>query len=209
MKGKKIFDSDSVIDEKTNIDQFIPPYPGWNYVRLLQHPEDRFNYQYNIDTCGKWLVFVPAQEFVEVFRKLCKLAKEFKLTHCFKASGEPGKGDMHVFCIYCSDYHNFSFVRKIGNTLLTEGILDKYGYKYRDGTRALFFKTDNTTHYKSNAFGESLTLFRFTNKRELYIKEFFDNKPGWKIVIDDNQRDLTENFEMHLETLEIGDENFD
>lgn len=40
------FDEDSVIQKNTDIDNFVPPYPGWNYVRVLNHPEDKDPYMY-------------------------------------------------------------------------------------------------------------------------------------------------------------------
>jgi len=202
------FDEDSVIQKNTDLDSFVPPYPGWNYVRVLNNPEDKDPYLYikecpNTINVGKWLLFTPNKDFVKVFRKAAKLAKDFKLTHCFKASGRPSENGEHVFCIYCGDYKNISFVRQIGNTLIDEGLLMEYGYKYRDGTKALFFKTDATTHYKSEARGESLTLFKIDNNRHLYIKEFNIGRPSWKLVEKDNDSSIVENFESHLMDLEM------
>lgn len=206
------FDEDSVIQKNTNIDKFVPPYPGWNYVRILNHPEDNDPYFYIQDgvgkmNSGKWLLFTPNKDFVNVFRKIAKLAKEFKLTHCFKASGEPSENGEHVFCIYSGNYRNLSFVRKIGNELIDGGFLMEYGYQYRDGTKALYFKTDDATHYKSQARGESLTLFKIDNSRNLYVKEFNNGKPSWKLVENDNDLSIVDNFEFHL--MSLGMENFE
>ena len=207
IRKKKLFDSDSVIDENTNIDYFIPPNQGWNYIRLLDHPEDYFENKRN-DTCGKWLIFVPDNDFINVFRKLAKLTKELQLTSCFKASGKKDDRGLHVFCVYCMNYRNIKFIRKIAEVLLKEGFLIKYGYKYKnDNTYALFFKTDETTHYKSKASGEHLTLFRYTNINQLFVKEFINDKPNWKLVEYDEEKGLTENFEMHLDILSMNDLN--
>ena len=201
-----IFDSSSVINNKTDIDNFIPPNPGWNYVRIKNNPEDPDKHT---GFCGKWLLFIPNREFISVFRKIAKLAKELKLTHCFKASGSPGRGGEHVFCIYCSDYRQIYFVRKIAETLLSGKFLEKYSYTYKDGTKAIYFKTDNATHYKSNARGLSLTLFKFTNQKELFVKEFHDGKPTWKLVTNDNNQRIADNFENHLMMLEINETDVD
>ena len=202
---KTVFNPDSVIQYNTNIDRFAPPYAGWNYVRILNHPEDPN--EYNMGRCGKWLLFVPNKDFIDVFRKIAKLAKELKLTHCFKASGSPSEKGEHVFCIYCSDCSNISFVRKIANVLLINGFLDRYGYQYRDGTKALYFKTDSATEYKSESRGQSLTLFRFTDKKELFVKEFYDGKPSWKLITNDADSSVIENFEIYLTTLEMNEAN--
>ena len=79
----------------------------------------------------------------------------------------------------------------------------EYGYRYRDDTKALFFKTDATTHYKSEARGESLTLFKIDNNRHLYVKEFNNGRPSWKLVENDNDPNIVENFESHLMDLEM------
>jgi len=208
--GKIIFDEDSVIQNSTNIEKFIPPYPGWNYVKVLNHPEDPDPF-HNIkegvykNNVGKWLLFIPNQDFFEVFRQIAKLAKQFKLTHCFKASGEPTEKGEHVFCIYCGDYTKIAFVRKIGNVLINEGLLDKYGWTYRNGGKALFFKTDSATEYMSISRGKSLTLFKINNDKELYVKEFTDGKPSWKLITNDDDSNIVNSFEMHLTTLSMED----
>ncbi|MFA5888086.1 MAG: hypothetical protein WC852_05245 [Candidatus Nanoarchaeia archaeon] len=199
-----MFGSDSVVQSDTNIDQFVPPNRGWNFVRILNHPEDSGDYIR--DKCGKWLLFVPNKDFIDLFRKLAKLTKELKLTHCFKASGSPSERGEHVFCIYCSDCSNISFVRKIANVLLSNGLLDEYGYRYWDGIKALFFKTDSATDYKSQSMGESLTLFKFTNKNELFVKKFDNMKPRWELIVNDNDSSIIENFEEHLILLEMSEE---
>jgi hypothetical protein len=200
--GGKIFDSDSVIQEDTDIDSFRPPYPGWNYVRLLYHPDD--NLEYNEAYCGKWLLFVPDEEFLQVFRSLCKLVKDFNLTHCFKASGTPDEKGLHVFCVYCSDCRDFKFVKKIAKQFNDLGFLKKYGYTYRDGHSAIYFKTDGATHYKSMSRGSSITLFRYMDDNKLYIKKFEYSKPSW-ILVDDSNPELVDEFIMSLHDMETLD----
>lgn len=200
---KSIFDEHSVINENTDLESFIPPNPGWNYVSLKKHPEDFYVNSY----CGKWLLFVPTNEFVETFRELAKLAKEFKLTHAFKASGRPENGT-HVFCIYCGNYKEIEFVGKIAKTLLEEGFVDRFGYKYRSGSKAIFFKTDETTHYKSDSKGESLSLFKFHDDYSFFVKKFFNGKPSWE-QITSLDSEIVDSFEEHLSFLSMGDIDFD
>ena len=198
---KNIFDSYSEVQDNTNIDFFIPPNPGWNYVRLISHPEDNNKkYEYN---CGKWLLFVPESEFNNVFRTLAKLVKEYKLTSCFKASGEPDQKGLHVFCIYCTDCSNISFVRKIAELLNSLGYVKLYGYKYQNGISAIFFKTDSATEYMSHSRGKSLTLFKYEENKQLYVKEFNGFKPSWKLVIGDTDKKIIENFQDYLDTLKF------
>lgn len=210
--AKAKFDSDSVIQEDTDIGTFIPPNPGWNYVTILNHPIDKDPYHNitegaHIIKYGKWLLFVPNKDFLKVFRKVAKLTKKFKLTLCFKASGSRDEKGEHVFCIYCGDYTNISFVRKIANVLVDEGFLEMHGYQYRDGTKALFFKTDEATHHQSKSAGQSLTLYKINNKKELFVKEFNNGKPSWKLVIKDDDPTIVKNFEFYLDTLGM-DETF-
>lgn len=197
-----VFGEDSVIQKNTDIDNFIPPNPGWNYIRILNHPFSKVDYHSNY--YGKWLLFVPNMEFISVFRQIAKLAVQMKLTASLKASGTPERNE-HVFCIYCENYKDISFVRKIADVLLSEGLLMRYGYQYGDGTKALFFKTDAATHYKSRAIGQSLTLFKFTDRKELYVKEFHSGNPSWKLVMNDTDSNITYSFEQHLIDLEIKD----
>ncbi len=197
----KIFDPrDSVIDEETDLDSFVPPHIGWNYVRLLRHPED--NKEYSHYYCGKWLLFVPDSDFISVFRTLAKLTKDFNLTHCFKASGSSERGS-HVFCIYCLDCTDIVFIRKIAVLLKALGFLDKYGYRYKGGMSAIFFKTDEATHYKSKSLGSSITLYRYTSKDELSIKEFVNMKPRWKNVENQNVVKEVDKFYDHLTILDM------
>jgi|SRR3989344_6169666 len=198
---KVIFEEDSVVQHDTDIDAFVPPHPGWNYVSITNHPKDK--YIYERDVCGKWLIFVPTEEFVWAFRELAKLAKSLRLTHSFKASGRPAENGEHVFCVYCGNSSKTSFVRQIADTLTDEGFLDKYGFQYRNGTKALFYKTDTATHYKSQARGMSLTLYRFTDKKELFVKEFNDGTPNWRLVTSDENPSIMDSFNMHLSSLEM------
>jgi len=196
---KIIFGEDSVINGKTDLERFIPPNPGWNYVRISNHPEDCFVQ----GLCGKWLLFTPKNHYVETFRKLSKLMIENKLTHCFKASGSEENG-FHVFCIYCGNYQNIKFVKKIAKVLLDEGLINNFGYLYKNGVKAIYFKTDNATHYKSRSKGQSLTLFKFEDTGSFFVKRFEGSKPLWESVnsLDPN---ITENFEDHLDSLEMED----
>lgn len=193
------FDYDSVIDESTDLGTFIPPNPGWNYVRLLSHPED--NREYSSFYCGKWLLFVKNEEFLDVFRKLAGLTKEYELTHCFKTLGNPDQKGLHVFCIYCSDCSDIAFVRKIGKKLNDLGYIKKYGYNYWGGNSAIYFKTDEATHYKSQSKGSSITLFRYMDDDSLYVKEFHDEKPAW-VMVKSNNPHIIDNFQTYLQILE-------
>lgn len=196
---KVVFHPDSVIQTDTEVESFVPPYLGWNDVKILNHLEDPDESYTGL--CGKWMLFVLHQDFINVFREIAGLTKEMKLTHHFKAFGVPNERKKHVFCIYCSDYSNISFVRKIANVLLSEGLLAKYGYPYKDGTKALFFKTNSATEHKSRSIGQFLTLFKFTDKKELFVKEFQNKKPKWKLVTNDKDSSIISNFEMYLATL--------
>lgn len=200
--GFKLFDSDSVVKESTNIDVFIPPNPGWNFVRLLHHPED--NSEYHPAYCGKWLLFVPDEDFVSVFRTLAKLTRDYNLTQCFKASGRPDNKNLHVFCIYCLDCKDFPFVKKIANKLNNLGFIKKYGYTYRGGQSAIFFKTDGATHYKSRSRGSSLTLFRYMEDDKLYVKRFNQGIPSW-VLVKKNEAWLVEEFIMNLQCMGLED----
>ena len=197
--SRKIFNETSVIDEKTDIPSFIPPNRGWNYVSLREHPNDT----HIRGNCGKWLLFVPPEDFIDTFRLLSTLAKEFELTHCFKASGAPERGT-HVFCIYCGNYKDIAFVKKTARLLLEIGLLKKFGYKYSGGSSAIFFKTDETTHYSSDARGQSLTLFKFHEEGQLFVKKFIRESPKWELVNSFDSK-ITENFEDYLDYLQVKD----
>ena len=205
-KVKPRWTESSVIQAGTDFENFIPPDPGWNYVSLSNHPEIT---RVNLHSVGKWLLFVPDDVFVDTFRELAKLAAEMRLTDEFKASGDTDERKTHVFCIYCPDYWNVSFVRKIAEVLLKHGFIERFGYRYKDGTKAIFFKTDDTTRYKSHALGEHLTLFKYTDKGELHVKEF-DEGGGyfWKLVTTNNP-DVVKNFGDHLASLIYSGEDWD
>jgi len=205
-KIKPRWDGSSIIQANTDIDLVVPSDPVWNYVSFSNHPEIK---EKNYNNYGKWLLFVPDEIFVETFRELAKLAASMQLTGSFKASGGNDDGKAHVFCIYCPDYWNIPFVRKIADTLLKHGFIERFGYKYRDGTKAIYFKTDETTYYKSRALGEHLTLFRYTDKGELFVKEFDENEnPSWKLVTTDDS-DVVKNFNAHLMGLVYSEEGED
>ena len=76
-------------------------------------------------------------------------------------------------------------------------------------TGTIFFKTDQTTHFRSRARGLSLTLFRFSDGRNLWVKEFHNEKTKWVFVRNDREESITQNFEFHLEMLEMGFQNVD
>ncbi len=197
-KIKPIWESDSVIQEDTNIDSFIPPHPEWNYVSLSNHPECKNT---SDEKNGKWLIFVSDEVFIETFREVARMAKEMKLTDSFKARGSDIEGNEHVFCIYCPDYTNISFVKKIGKVLLEHKFIDRFGYKYKDGTKALFFKTDEATRFMSKSLGKSLTLFKYTDRDEFFVKEFDKyGKAMWELANSDNPQ-IVENFEAYLFSL--------
>ena len=191
-KIKPRWDEDSIVQANTDIDRVMPSDPVWNYVSLSNHPECK---EVEDNDGGKWLLFVPDEIFVQTFRELAKMAANFELTYSFKASGE--EGSKHVFCIYCQDYRNIRFIRKVAETLLNRGFVERFGYQYRDGTKAIFFKSNETTHYKSNALGEHLTLFRYNDKKELHVKEFNDDDQfSWRLVVDEDPT-VVDNFENH------------
>ena len=194
----------SVVQSIDEINNFIPPYPGWNYVEVDNHPLDS---PYSFNYTGKWLLFVPNSDFVEIFRRLAKLTSAMKLTRTFKASGLNEDNKDHVFCVYCNS-NDITFVRTIAETLDKEGYIEKYGYKYRNGSKAIFFKTDETTHYKSSAMGMSLTLFRFNTKKEFFVKVFNEKLPEWKLV-DKNEKDvkIIDNFRSYLNSLYLQDDD--
>lgn len=193
----------SVVQRTDEIDRIIPPHLGWNYVDLAHHPLDS---PYSDEYTGKWLLFVPNSDFIKVFRRLAQLTAEMKLTRRFKASGSENDGKEHVFCIYCNSA-NIPFVRTIADTLNNERYIDKYGYKYRDGSKAIFFKTDEATHYKSSSLGESLTLFKYTTGKELFVKEFNTNGPKWKFLDkSNNDPAVLDNFRSYLESLSFTDD---
>ena len=193
------FSEHSVVQRIDEIENFIPPNPGWNYVDVLDHPCDsHYSHQYT----GKWLLFTPNSDFIAVFRRLAKLTAEMKLTGTFKASGANENNRDHVFCIYCNSV-DIPFVRTIAETLNQEGLIENYGYKYRDGSKAIYFKTDEATHYESQSRGKSLTLFRYNTRKELSVKEFNKNGPEWKLLDkNDNDSSVLENFRWYLESLQ-------
>ena len=154
------------------------------------------------------LLFVKDEDFYDVFRDLAKLTKDYELTHCFKASGSANQEGLHVFCIYCSDCSDISFVRKMGWKLNERNYIKKYGYKYQGGDSAIYFKTDEATHYKSESRGSSITLFRYMDDSSLYVKEFHDKKPSWKLVTD-NDPNVIDNFQDYLGILEMEDSGID
>jgi hypothetical protein len=199
-KIKPIWELHSVIQENTDIDSFIPPNPGWNHISLSNHPQCKDTSSgYN----GKWLIFVPNDAFIDVFREIAKMATKMELTGSLKASGSAENGREHVFCIYCPDYRKIAFVRKIAQTLKAYGFIERFGYRYSDKSKAIFFKTDNATHYKSRAAGEALTLFRFTENKELSVKEFDERRnPSWRLLVGNDSK-VVKNFETHLHYLEI------
>lgn len=200
VKTSVIFTGRSVVKRIDEIDNVLPSNPGWNYVDLFEHPLDL---PYSSKYTGKWLLFIPNKDFIKVFRHLAKLSSEMKLTRTFKAAGGDEDGKEHVFCIYCNST-NIPFIRTIAETLNCEGYIEKYGYKYRDGSKAIFFKTDEATHYKSHSAGESLTLFRYNTKGELFVKEFNSNRPEWKLLEkSDTDPSVISNFHLYLESLNI------
>ena len=205
-KIKPRWEEHPVIQSDTDIDNFIPPDPIWNYVAFSNHPSIK---KKDFNNNGKWLLFVPDKVFVETFRELAKLAAGMCLTDSFKASGNGDGRKEHVFCIYCPNYLDISFVRKIADVLLQHGFIERFGYQYRDGTKAIFFKTDETTDYKSRALGEHLTLFRYTNKGELHVKEFDENgNYSWKLVTS-NDPNVVNNFSGYLASLVFSGEDED
>ena len=194
----------SVVQRTDEIDRIIPPHLGWNYVDLAHHPLDS---PYSDEYTGKWLLFVPNSDFIKVFRRLAQLTAEMKLTRTFKASGSENDGKKHVFCIYCNSA-NIPFVRTIAETLNNERYIDKYGYKYRDGSKAIYFKTDEATHYESRSLGKSLTLFRYNTRKELSVKEFNQNGPEWKLLSKhENDSTVLENFRSYLNSLSFPDDD--
>ena len=149
-------------------------------------------------TSGKWMLFIPNTDFIEVFRKVAKLTINLELTNSFKANG--GTEKEHVFCIYCKNYKEIKFVRKIAMKLWKEGFIDKYGVKYKDGTRAIFFKPDEATdRWLYSDTGDSGTLYKFTNDGKLFFKEYdHDYKPHWTLVEDDNNVEILDNYETYI-----------
>ena len=194
----------SVVQSIDEIDRFIPPNPGWNYVQVAGHPLDS---PYSPEYTGKWLLFVPNSDFIAVFRRLAELTAEMKFTGTFKASGHSENEGDHVFCIYCNSA-DIPFVRTIAETLNNEGYIEKYGYKYRDGSKAIYFKTDEATHYESRSLGKSLTLFRYNTRKELSVKEFNQNGPEWKLLSKhENDSTVLENFRSYLNSLSFPDDD--
>jgi hypothetical protein len=198
------FNGRSVVQDVDEIDSFIPPNPGWNYVEVQDHPLDT---PYSHEYTGKWLLFVPDSDFITVFRRLAKLTAGLELTRSFKAAGLSEKDGNHVFCVYCNSA-DIPFVRKIAETLDNEGYLEKYGYKYRDGSKAVYFKTEEATHYESRSRGMSLTLFRYNTRKELSVKEFNKNGPEWK-PLDKHENDSTiiDNFRSYLDYLSFSEDD--
>ena len=200
VKNPVKFTERSVVQGIDEIENVIPPYPGWNFVEVMGHPLDSpYSHQYT----GKWLLFTPNSDFITVFRRLAKLTSELKLTGTYKASGRNEDNRDHVFCIYCNST-DIPFVRTIAETLNQEGYIEKYGYKYRDGSKAIYFKTDEATHYESPSLGKSLTLFRYNTRMELSVKEFNENGPEWKLL-GESEKDpsVIVNFRWYLESLQF------
>ena len=200
-KVRTIFNEHSVIQTVKQLDTFIPPNNGWNYVMVENDLNDKsgersFAFE---DTTGKWMLFIPDADFIKVFRGVARLAANLELTNSFKASG--GREKSHVFCIYCRNFKNIKFVRKIAKIIMDSGFIDNYGVKYKDGTRAIFFKPDDATrgNFYSES-GNSMTLYKFTNKAELFFKEFDqDYNPHWSLVEDDNNLEVLDNYEIYFD----------
>jgi len=192
-KPKVKWADDSVVQADTDLDTFIPPHQGWNYVTIENYLDWGDSYE-----SGKWLLFVPDKQFVDAFRHLARLAGELKLGHSFKAMGRTEKD--HPFCLYCPSYRDVPFIRKVAECLLKEGFIDSFGYLDRDGIRNIYFKPDEATSYKSRGVGESLTIFRFNNRNELYIKQFDEDfKPSWKFVDSKLGDDAFSSYEIYLD----------
>ena len=193
----------SVVQSIDEIDNFIPQNPEWNYVQVVDHPLDSSYYP---EFTGKWLLFVPDSDFIAVFRRLAKLTAEMKLTGSFKAAGRSNEEGSHVFCVYCNSA-DIPFVRTIAETLDNEGYIEKYGFEYRDGSKAIFFKTDEATHYENRSLGKSLTLFRYNRRKELSVKEFNQNVPHWKLLDKrENDPSVLDNFRYYLISLSLPDD---
>lgn len=143
-----------------NLETFKPNFPRWNYVLL-----DWFS---SSEDSGKWLLFVPPEKFLPILKKVTELALSNKLTSCFKVLGEPTENGVHIFCIYCDDYHDIVDVRRVATKLNKEHILD-----YSED-KCIYFKPDAATHISSraNEKGLKLTLFKFDGKKnELYARQ--------------------------------------